>query len=517
MRNIFHFIKNIFIELPKTTYNEDDDYFELNNQLYGEEINKILKINYEELFSIIGNFVTIHVSSEEITGRNKSFNGNSYNKEDIKDYVEQLENYPKKEFKIKISIDKNKILQEKYNNIENKKIYLFFFKDKLKEWLEKINYIDLNKYFSKDNIIILLEEDVNLSNEYFEIIGGKALNDFEITTKEERKNINYKIKKQKENCYYSLLSNFPPDIFYFSDTSFNNDIENWLIDYFNNIVLKLIFIFIANRIEEREEKYFIVIEGYKILKINMDKIDDINIDFNSLKTSIDLYNWIYDVKVPDRMEIVRNVITRNLYSSKSDNLFEVFINQVENIYNSSRSIFKTYIQDKMRAYFEERNNIELQVYDRIKDLDNEIKQLMKVLSNNVFGVVGAILTVILAYVTKNIPVGLIRLIMITSGIFIIINTIYYSIYIWKNRKHINDTYENFINHCKSILYENEIDKITGKVGEGKSIMEEKNKMFNWYFWINIFVAAFLAIFLIYYSCNFEIIVEVFNFTGEIKL
>jgi hypothetical protein len=517
VRNIFSFIKKIIAELPNTTYNEDENYLELINKLTGKEINKILNIDYEELFAIIGNFVTIHVSSEEISGRNNSFDGNSFSKEDIKNYVEQLENYPKNKFEIKINIDKNKILQAKYNNIENKKIYLFFFKDKLKEWLEKINYIDLNKYFSKNNIILLLGDNINLSNKYFEIIGGKSLNDFEIETKEERKNLNYKIKKQKENCYYSLLSNLPPDIFYFSDTSFNNGIENWLIDYFNNTVLKLIFIFIANRIEKREEKYFIVIEGYKILKINMDKIDDMNIDLNIIKTSIDLYNWIYDVKVPDRIEIVRNVITRNLNSTKSNNLFEVFLNQVENIYNSSRSIFKTYIQDKMKAYFEERNNIELQVYDRIKDLDNEIKQLMKVLSNNILGVVGAILTVLLAYVTKNIPVGLIRIIMIASGIFIIINTIYYSIYIWKNRKHINDTYENFINHCKSILYENEIEKITGKDNEGNSIMDDKNKMFNWYFWINIFITAILAILLVYYGCNFELVVEVFNFTGEINL
>jgi hypothetical protein len=143
MRNIFNFIKNIFAELPNTAYNEDADYLELNNQLSGEEINKILKIDYEKLFSIIGNFVTIHVSSEEISGRNNSFDGNSFDgnsfdgnsfdNEDIKNYVYQLENYPENEFEIKISIDKNKILQAKYNNIENKTIHLFFFRDKLKE------------------------------------------------------------------------------------------------------------------------------------------------------------------------------------------------------------------------------------------------------------------------------------------------------------------------------------------------------------------------------------------------
>jgi len=166
----------------------------------------------------------------------------------------------------------------------------------------------------------------------------------------------------------------------------------------------------------------------------------------------------------------------------------------------------------MRAYFEERNNIELQIYDRIKDLDSEIKQLMKVLTSNILGVVGVIITVLLSYMTRNIPVSFIKLIMVGSGIFIIFNTLYHSIYIWGNREHIIYTYENFKNHCKSILYEDEIKKITGENNDDRSIMDKKNAMFNAYFWTNIFLSIVFSISLIHYGVNLDMLLELLNFS-----
>lgn len=512
MRDLMKIIKDILDELPDTAYNEDDEYLEIISQLTGDEINEILNVNYDELFSILKNAVTIYIYSDEVSGRNKSFNNVTYNKEELNTYTERFERYKDKNFEFKIDIDKNKFLKIRNYNISNGKNYLFFFGDELKNWLNDISYSELYKYFSKDNWILLLENEIDLSNNYFKILGGNNLDELEIKANGDTKNLSYKIEKQKENCYYSSLSNLPPDIFYFSDKNLNNDLEKWLINYFNKIVLKTIFIFIANRLEEREGKKFIIIEGYKIIKTNLDKIDKLDIAADDIKIVMDLYNWIYDVKIPDRIEIVRNVITRNSSLSKTENIFEKFLNNIENIYNSSRSIFKTYIQDKMRAYFEERNNIELQIYDRIKDLDSEIKQLMKVLTSNILGVVGAIITVLLSYMTRNIPINFIKIIMFGSGIFIVFNTLYHSIYIWGNRQHIIYTYKNFKNHCKSILYKDEIKKITGENNDDRSIMDKKNAMFNAYFWINIFVSIIFSITLIYYGFNLDMLLELLKFS-----
>ncbi|MFW5794784.1 MAG: hypothetical protein ACOCV1_04795 [Bacillota bacterium] len=511
MRDLMKIIKDILDELPDTAYSEDDEYLEITSQLTGYEVNEILNINYDELFAILKRDVTIHVNSVEISGRNKSFNASNYNKEELDTYTERLERYTDTNFEFKISINKNKFLKKRNYNISNGKSYLFFFEDKLKSWLNDISYSELCKYFSKDNLILLLENEIDLSNNYFKILGKNKLDDLEITTNGDTKKLSYKIEKQKENCYYSSLSNLPPDIFYFSDKSINNDLEKWLINYFNKIVLKTIFIFIANRLEERDGKKFIVIEGYKIIKINIDEIDKLDISAEDIKIAMDLYDWIYDVKIPDRIEIVRNVITRNSSLSKTENIFEKFLDNIENIYNSSRSIFRTYIQDKMRAYFEERNNIELQIYDRIKDLDNEIKQLMKVLTSNILGVVGVVITVLVSYMAKEIPVRFIKLIMVGSGIFIVFNTLYHSIYIWGNREHIIYTYENFKNHCKSILHEDEIKKITGKNNADRSIMDKKNVMFNAYFWINIFLSIVFSISLIHYGINLDMLLKLLNF------
>ncbi|RCW44751.1 hypothetical protein [Halanaerobium sp. MA284_MarDTE_T2] len=512
MRDLMKIIKDILDKLPDTAYNEDDEYLEITSQLTGNEINEILNINYDELFALLKKAVTIHINTSEISGRNKSFNTITYNKEKLDTYTERLERYTDTNFEFKISIDKNKFLKKRNHNISNGKSYLFFFEDKLKSWLNDISYSELCRYFSKDNWILLLENEIDLSNSYFKILGGNNLDQLEIKSNGDTKNLSYKIEKQKENCYYSSLSNLPPDIFYFFDKSLTNDLEKWLINYFNKIVLKTIFIFIANRLEEREGKKFIVIEGYKIIKINIDKIDKLDIAADDIKIAMDLYNWIYDVKIPDRIEIVRNVITRNSSLSKTENIFEKFLNNIENIYNSSRSIFKTYIQDKMRVYFEERNNIELQIYDRIKDLDSEIKELMKVLTSNILGVVGAIITVLLSYLTRNIPVNFIKLIMVGSGIFIVFNTLYHSIYIWGNRKHIIYTYENFKDHCKSILDEDEINKITGENNDDRSIMDKKNMMFNAYFWINIFLSIIFSISLICYGINLDMLLELLKFS-----
>jgi len=303
-------IKDILNELPDTAYNEDDEYLEVTSQLTGDEINEILNVNYDELFAILKNAVTIYIYSDEVSGRNKSFNTVTYNKEELDTYTERFERYKDKNFEFKISIDKNKFLKKRNHNISNGKSYLFFFEDKLKSWLNDISYSELSRYFSKDNWILLLENEIDLSNNYFKILGGNNLDKLEIKTNGDTKNLCYKIEKQKENCYYSSLSNLPPDIFYFSDKSLNNDLEKWLINYFNKIVLKTIFIFIANRLEEREGKKFIVIEGYKIIKTNIDEIDKLDIAADDIKIAMDLYDWIYDVKIPDRIEIVRNVITR---------------------------------------------------------------------------------------------------------------------------------------------------------------------------------------------------------------
>lgn len=511
MRNLMKIINDILDKLPDTTYSEDGEYLEITSQLTGDEVNEILNINYEELFAILKKAVAIHVNSDEISGENNSFNTSNYNKEELDAYTKHLERYADKNFEFKINIDKNKFLKKRNYDISSGNSYLFFFGDELKNWLNDISYSKLCKYFSKDNWILLLENEIDLSNNYFKILGRNNLKDLEIKSNGDTKNLSYKIEKQKENCYYSSLSNLPPDIFYFSDKSLNNNLEKWLINYFNKIVLKTIFIFIANRLEEREGKKFIVIEGYKIIKTNIDKIDKLDIAADDIKIAMDLYDWIYDVKIPDRIEIARNVITRNSSLSKTKNIFEEFLNNIENTYNSSRSIFKTYIQDKMRAYFEERNNIELQIYDRMKDLDSEIKQLMKVLTSNILGVVGAIITVLLSYMTRNIPASFIKFIMFGSGIFIVFNTLYHSIYIWGNRGHIIYTYENFKNHCKSILYEDEIKKIAGENNDGKSIMDKKNAMFNAYFGINIFVSAVFSILLIYYGVNLDILLELLNF------
>ncbi|PUU87814.1 hypothetical protein, partial [Halanaerobium sp.] len=189
MRDLMKIIKDILDKLPDTAYNEDDEYLEITSQLTGNEINEILNINYDELFALLKKAVTIHINTSEISGRNKSFNTITYNKEKLDTYTERLERYTDTNFEFKISIDKNKFLKKRNHNISNGKSYLFFFEDKLKSWLNDISYSELCRYFSKDNWILLLENEIDLSNSYFKILGGNNLDQLEIKSNGDTKNL----------------------------------------------------------------------------------------------------------------------------------------------------------------------------------------------------------------------------------------------------------------------------------------------------------------------------------------
>ncbi|MFW6015482.1 MAG: hypothetical protein ACOCRK_03530 [bacterium] len=511
MKELVDQLNKIIDVFPEYNINEDKEFIQLTYQFEKESLDKILEIEFINLFSVIGNFISVYLKSIDKDGINFDFNGESYNEHDLKTHLEGIQNnYSDIIIELEINIDKTKIIEQNKDLWPAKEVYLFFYAKYLQEWLNQIEYYNLNSFFSDNNLIIILDGDTFITNDYFKIIGGKYLNDFKFEKISSSDNLNTRIKNHKQFCYTNVLSNLPPDIFYFESNVEKQESNNqWIISYFNMIVLKSVLIFLANRIDEPSKEA--IIDGYKKIKINIDNIDNITIENNKVAQVMELYNWVYDEKVSDRMEIIRNVLTRNLCSEFHGNIFELFLKRIEEIYSSARSIFKTYIQDKMKVYFEERSKIEVQVYDRLKDLDTEIKQLMRLFNNNIFGVIGAIITVLAGYLTQNVPLLFIRFIIFASAGFILINTTYYSYYSYKSKNHITATYNSFIEHCKSILFEKEVNRIIGEINGKKSVMTEKKKMFCIYFWANVIISVILGGLLIYTAYNIELVIEVFNF------
>lgn len=185
-----------------------------------------------------------------------------------------------------------------------------------------------------------------------------------------------------ENIY------IPPDFFEFqsiNDEAFVSDFLNQVSGY------RLVYcIFsLSNVVRRRSNSWQVRINGKKILEeqIKIEKNDDgwelktlrsesgaseVPVTQNQVDSFVDVFQWSYEVRVTDRISVLRNIIT--LYTTTIEGL----IKDIDKIHDSTKSNFKFYAEESVDEFIE----MQLEVSNYLLETQREFSELRRNLANS---------------------------------------------------------------------------------------------------------------------------------------
>ncbi|GAA0381488.1 hypothetical protein [Bacillus horti] len=365
------------------------------------------------------------------------------------------------------------------------------------DYLREDRVIHSNKLFQEDKptlFIVIFEDIITLENEYITITSLKHLDKY---VRQVYGNTLDVIKKRNNNCKWTGFStNITPDMFVFKQKT-NRDLQDILDRYL--IILSLIYL---SNISERDENSNIIchFHGYKPVKVDMSG----NINLESGRDLYDLFKWSYEEKTPDKLGLVRNLISLNLSENSNKNLL-LLCDSASIIQEASISNYKIYLENNIKLYFDERKKVEDFIQLKLNEITSEINAVTNYITKNFGGLLLTILGAIVSYVTiPNLNVVKFSLIiyLILSSIF----GLYYLTYTMVLIKQTTNNIEHSFSYFLRTFGENDLKRLKGSV--------IKNRLCLFYiFWtISLLLSLMIICALLYGLVNLEYILEVLNIT-----
>jgi len=398
--------------------------------------------------------------------------------------------------KLTLKVKKDPILISILGDSKNNK-KVFFKTQTYIDWINKFDLNNISKTFENErNFIILLDQkNTFISNSHISIVGLDSLSKIEENSSVNIQHIENQIKNHKKNCNNRVCDSISPGVFYFknlSDSSilfvkkFDDIFMNLTLSYFSNLTDSNS---LDNSISEFE------IYGYKNISIESSEVLFKNIEDRNrkIKTLYELYKWVYSSSYnPDKLRILQYVISIQLENECST---KDFIESLEYIYSSAENSYDQHIEKQVNYFFEDKNRIQLEIYQRVRDFNKEFDKLSNLLRNNIISLLGIFPPIFLSLILKNQPpVKFIEYFIIGFIMALIGFTSYNIYYISKNINYINTLYQKFKTHTKQFLTKG-IAKEIFNIKDDIDLFDQRVKSFKIARVINCLVLVIIVIIL----------------------
>lgn len=257
-----------------------------------------------------------------------------------------------------------------------------------------------NHLFEKDKILLLIVPDIEFSinNNVFYIVNSiDGLQSISFENSKDSLGVLSERSKQREKelGWKDEINFITPDYFYFPN------INNLVLEpILNRKMVDCILIYLANGIKSEDCNYLLQFNGYKCTSLIL--TEALNPDLLKLNcyTTFDLYNWTYDSYFLDKIMIVRNIISKFLRENEKSN-YSNFLFNVSEIYNACKSNYQIFFQSKIDAFFDDRKKIAQYTFDKTKEVEKEISNLIDAMTKNVVTAVGVVLAAVIANAAKG--------------------------------------------------------------------------------------------------------------------
>ncbi|WP_368489345.1 hypothetical protein [Clostridium sp. BJN0013] len=432
-------------------FTENANYFIYRKQCISSEIRNIINYNFENLFLIFDSSLKIIFS--HINEPTPFIISDKFNKQYANEYIEEMfiaHETINVELNINKNILKNKILNSEFKDKFN--INLFFTDKMFLEYVNLLSYRNLeNELYSQTQktIIIIFNKTILFYNDLVLIIGGNKIIELENYIKNKFNSILdmelYKkiIRMRNEQCNWIDCPEWLcPEYMYFnfSEDDFIYNYE--LKQYFLYMTVNLAIPFIANYTNKENNKICSYINGYKKIKIYY--MDNIVYDNNMVYFLFKQYNWAYEGNNSDKLSMLRNLMTIFLCEECESSYYQLILINSEDIYKSVKNNFDIYLKNNVKEYFTETHKVREMVSNKLKEISDEISDLIGNMNKNFLATIGVILGAAIGYLTKG-NIYILKISAMAYGIFIFLNA---SLTIPYYKKRINDIQNDYTEHLK---------------------------------------------------------------------
>lgn len=352
-------------------------------------------------------FISFHI---EYYGSPYSTIKNFYSDlEDVFDNALSLDN-----LKIKITIDKKKLIRNFSTNPIN--TFVFINTENFTSiFTKQLSHLySLVKFENKLKVFLLdFRTSSKLENDYIIIQGISQLNEisndnispYSISKFETIKNI----FDYKKISYYTDI----PHFWHFKDLSPE-------MNEFNNKCIIRFFELVSNKIIQ-ENKIFLI-RGHHNLELS---IDD---HFSTFDTQqlIELIDFTLDTdKHYDKILILRNVLTSYLNNFST---ISQFAEQLESIYNSTKHQFSLYIQNEIKIFIEQKNQVLNETHSVARQISHLTSEVTGNLKNSIISLLATLIASSIPDIGEKLDNKFLMLMLsLVFGIYLATNLYYLSI------------------------------------------------------------------------------------------
>jgi hypothetical protein len=403
---------------------ENDRIFSMSFNYHKEIECFISYANLVEIKNIFPQYINLYISS-------------SINHElDIFDFLEDEEEFNNEikrlynnAVKFKLIIYKENFIRGKIKKAENANLVFF---------IDNCNFYD---YFSKDisfleskvlkinkkNVFVLGNCETFLHNDFYMITNIKR--DYfveeiiEFTVNSTSNNTKCIIDKRNELCNWVDGSHFvTPEFlyvdFYNEKFTYNDDFGRLLCKR----VIDLIIPFIGNFTGIVNDKFISIISGNKRVEIKYD-LGDGDYNKDACKKLFDLYSWIYEKSIFDKITICRNVISVLISAKCQGSTYKTIIDNSDWLIKSVQDNFDEFLQKNIETYFKEKNAIIDKLGSNISEVNNQISELTKLTITNITSLLGTAVAAVIGYIAKG-DYTFIRLLSFLYLCYLLINSMF---------------------------------------------------------------------------------------------
>lgn len=478
---LMNYLENLEYECYE--YNEENKFFTLKIK----ECNHIENIvNYERIACLKNDF------PEHLQFIRYSSPGNIIDLfeflDDEAEFNDEISISSNENMYYELILDKNKFISDKINDFEFK--LNFFIKkesfiNKLEQEFESIE----KELFKKNekNVFIIGDDSIYLKNEFYMITNLNRSNyKEEINTflNNSISNSSKDIEVRNELCNWVNGTNFltPKELYInFSNESFRFD-ENIKLIIMKKTI-DLILPFISNFTGYVGDRFFSIINGNKRIEVDYDisfkkyKIEDYNNLFS-------IYKWIYEESTFDKINICRNVISILVTAKCQGSIYKTILENSDWLFYSIKDNFELFLKGNIDNYFKEKNKIIDKIRNDIKNINDQITDITKVLNNNMVSLIGVTIAGVVGYIAKG-EVNLIKILGILYLFQIDINAIFSLPLARMRMRQIKRDFERSKNqYISNYTRDNDIENV-------ESANKFNTTVFKFYFWAILLITIII--------------------------
>ncbi len=385
-----------------------------------ENFINLLDYSYvKELKELYSTYLEIFISLNSVSDINiLDFTNNN------KEFMEEITQIKIGKTKIKIIFKMVEFLKNKFKALKDLNLRAIYDSKHLINSLNK-PLIDFEAQWSnkeKKVIFILINENINLSNKLFTVIGFENLI-ANLTSIQDKVKVNSEdiINIRNEYCNWidstklitpnQLFTEFPHE---YKDTLISKHIRKKTVDCCLG--------FIANFTGMQHNKYISIINGTKKVEV----VYDLDLDSYSEDSYINIYKiyrWIYDEFLASKIYICRNVISILVSAKCQGSVYKTILNNSDWILESIKTNYESFITDNVNDFFNQKTKLADQLKDKVENIHVQINNTTKILVNNFTSLIGVSIAAIAGYLNDG-DISLVKILLLIYLIYLDYNSLF---------------------------------------------------------------------------------------------